>query len=194
MERLTDAFTVITPTRRPRVFIVLSVLLTYGRHARLPTCRNGEGIRWPANRICNKMNESRRCRRRSCIGPRIQLVYCCNQDYGQTRQDYGTTAVFPPSHTTTPLTLNPVCPPLAHPHFHVDETRTVPKQLKAEAAAKKKAEKEAAKASAAAAAPPASAAASARSKAKAGAADEEELDPTQYFANRSRCACDSTPM
>ncbi|CAM9626580.1 unnamed protein product, partial [Ectocarpus sp. 13 AM-2016] len=60
------------------------------------------------------------------------------------------------------------------------------KQLKAEAAAKKKAEKEAAKASAAAAAPPASAAASARSKAKAGAADEEELDPTQYFANRSR--------
>lgn len=59
-------------------------------------------------------------------------------------------------------------------------------QLKAEAAAKKKAEKEAAKASAAAAAPPASAAASARSKAKAGAADEEELDPTQYFANRSR--------
>ncbi|CAM9193739.1 unnamed protein product [Ectocarpus sp. 6 AP-2014] len=58
--------------------------------------------------------------------------------------------------------------------------------LKAEAAAKKKAEKEAAKASAAAAAPPASAAASARSKAKAGAADEEELDPTQYFANRSR--------
>ncbi|CAM9901256.1 unnamed protein product, partial [Hapterophycus canaliculatus] len=55
--------------------------------------------------------------------------------------------------------------------------------LKAEAAAKKKAEKDAAKASAA---PPASAAASARSKAKAGAADEEELDPTQYFANRSR--------
>eukprot|EP00903_Cladosiphon_okamuranus_P010838 g10239.t1 len=60
------------------------------------------------------------------------------------------------------------------------------KQLKAEAAAKKKAEKEAAKASAAAAAPPASAAASARSKAKAGANDEEELDPTQYFANRSK--------
>ena len=60
-------------------------------------------------------------------------------------------------------------------------------QLKAEAAAKKKAEKEAAKASAAAAAPPASAAASARSKAKAGANDEEELDPTQYFANRSKC-------
>ncbi|CAM9537942.1 unnamed protein product [Pylaiella littoralis] len=60
------------------------------------------------------------------------------------------------------------------------------KQLKAEAAAKKKAEKDAAKASAAAAAPPASAGASARSKAKAGAADEEELDPTQYFANRSR--------
>lgn len=55
--------------------------------------------------------------------------------------------------------------------------------MKAEAAAKKKAEKDAAKA---AAAPPASAASSSRSKAKAGAADEEELDPTQYFANRSK--------
>lgn len=55
--------------------------------------------------------------------------------------------------------------------------------MKAEAAAKKKAEKDAAKA---AAAPPVTAASSARSKAKAGAADEEELDPTQYFANRSK--------
>lgn len=59
--------------------------------------------------------------------------------------------------------------------------------MKAEAAAKKKAEAAAKKKADAAAAPPASAAASARSKAKAGAADEEELDPTQYFANRSKC-------
>lgn len=95
-------------------------------------------------------------------------------------------------HPHTPSPPYTQHPPLAHPHFHVDETRT--QQLKAEAAAKKKAEKEAAKASAAAAAPPASAAASARSKAKAGAADEEELDPTQYFANRSRCACYKNPM
>ncbi|CAM9443312.1 unnamed protein product, partial [Choristocarpus tenellus] len=56
--------------------------------------------------------------------------------------------------------------------------------LKAEAAAKKKAEKDAAKAAIAANAPEA---ASARSRAKVGGgAEEEELDPTQYHANRMR--------